>query len=118
VKSNDIPLKDDVKNYILEKVVSDIQIPWGMVWFPDGSKKYSVPIFLWTFFLSECQSKPQRGQKGTFKGFGIQTLSEDGRQFEEINNVQLLEVSVEKQAQLDYMIKYNSSFPMKNTLVY
>ena len=37
VKSNDIPLKNEVKNYTLEKVVSDIQIPWGMVWLPDGS---------------------------------------------------------------------------------
>lgn len=37
VKSNDIPLKDEVKNYTLEKVVSDIQIPWGMTWLPDGS---------------------------------------------------------------------------------
>jgi glucose/arabinose dehydrogenase len=37
VKSNDIPIKDEVKNYTLEKVVSDIQIPWGMVWLPDGS---------------------------------------------------------------------------------
>lgn len=37
VKSNDIPIKDEVKNYTFEKVVSDIQIPWGMVWLPDGS---------------------------------------------------------------------------------
>jgi aldose sugar dehydrogenase len=37
VKSNDIPVKDEVKNYALENVVSDIQIPWGMVWLPDGS---------------------------------------------------------------------------------
>ena len=37
VKSSDIPIKDEVKNYTLENVVSDIQIPWGMVWLPDGS---------------------------------------------------------------------------------
>ena len=37
MKSNDIPIKDEVKNYTLEKVVSDIPIPWGMVWLPDGS---------------------------------------------------------------------------------
>ena len=37
VKSNDISIKDDDKNYTLENVVSDIQIPWGMVWLPDGS---------------------------------------------------------------------------------
>lgn len=37
VKSNDIPIRDEVKNYTLENVISDIQIPWGMTWLPDGS---------------------------------------------------------------------------------
>lgn len=37
VKSNDIPLKEEIKKYTLENVVSDIQIPWGMVWLPYGS---------------------------------------------------------------------------------
>lgn len=37
VKPNDITIKDEVKNYTLEKVVSDIPIPWGMTWLPDGS---------------------------------------------------------------------------------
>ncbi|PWA05186.1 transglutaminase family protein [Flavobacterium psychrotolerans] len=48
--------------------------------------------------------------KGTFKGLARQTLSvcvsigyEDGRHFEEINDVQLEEVSVEEQVQLDYI---------------
>lgn len=48
--------------------------------------------------------------KGTFKGFAKQTLSvsvsigyEDGRQFEEINNVQLEKITDEEQAQLDYL---------------
>jgi transglutaminase-like putative cysteine protease len=48
--------------------------------------------------------------KGTFKGLSKQTLSvcvsigyEDGRQFEEINDVQLEEVSVALQEQLDYI---------------
>ena len=48
--------------------------------------------------------------KGTFKGLARQTLSvsvsigyEDGRQFEEINNVQLQEITLEQQAQLDYI---------------
>lgn len=48
--------------------------------------------------------------KGTFKGLAIQTLSvcvsigyEDGRQFEEINDVKLQEVSLRVQEQLDYM---------------
>jgi aldose sugar dehydrogenase len=37
VKPNDIAIKDEVKKYTLESVVSDIQIPWGMTWLPDGS---------------------------------------------------------------------------------
>ena len=48
--------------------------------------------------------------KGTFKGLAKQTLSvcvsigyEDGRQFEEINDVQLEEVSSQLQEQLDYI---------------
>ena len=48
--------------------------------------------------------------KGTFKGLARQTLSvcvsigyEDGRQFEEINDVKLQEVSMRVQEQLDYM---------------
>jgi len=48
--------------------------------------------------------------KGTFKGLARQTLSvcvsigyEDGRHFEEINDVQLQEVSVEEQEQMHYI---------------
>lgn len=48
--------------------------------------------------------------KGTFKGLARQTLSvcvsigyEDGRQFEEINDVQLQDITVEEQVQLDYI---------------
>jgi hypothetical protein len=48
--------------------------------------------------------------KGTFKGLAKQTLSvsvsigyEDGRQFEEINDVKLQKVSDEVQRQLDMM---------------
>jgi hypothetical protein len=48
--------------------------------------------------------------KGTFKGLARQTLSvcvsigyEDGRQFEEINDVQLQEISSEVQEQLNYI---------------
>lgn len=47
--------------------------------------------------------------KGTFKGLAKQTLSvsvsisyEDGREYEEVNDVKLQEVSLEKQIQLDY----------------
>lgn len=48
--------------------------------------------------------------KGTFKGLAKQKLSvsvsveyEDGRQFEEVNEVQLQEISLEKQKELDYI---------------
>ncbi|SHF86668.1 Glucose/arabinose dehydrogenase, beta-propeller fold [Flavobacterium fluvii] len=34
-KPNDIPIKEDAKNYTLETVVANIQIPWGMTWLPD-----------------------------------------------------------------------------------
>ena len=37
VKPNDIPVKEDSKNYKLETVAAAIAIPWGMVWLPDGS---------------------------------------------------------------------------------
>ncbi|GAA4106271.1 PQQ-dependent sugar dehydrogenase [Aquimarina addita] len=36
-KENDILLDTDPKNYTTELVVPDLQIPWGMVWLPDGS---------------------------------------------------------------------------------
>lgn len=36
VKSEDIPLISNT-NYTFELVASNIQIPWGMVWLPDGS---------------------------------------------------------------------------------
>src|SRR3970282_2914911 len=37
VKPNDVPLRDEVKNYTCETVTSGIAIPWGMAWLPDGS---------------------------------------------------------------------------------
>lgn len=53
--------------------------------------------------------------KGTFKGFAKQTLSvsvsigyEDGRQFEEINDVQLQKVTEEEQKQFDYIEQLQS----------
>ncbi len=36
-KKNDITLENDPKNYTTKIVVPDLQIPWGMVWLPDGS---------------------------------------------------------------------------------
>ncbi len=36
-KEDDIVIKDDPKNYTYELIVSDIAIPWGMCWLPDGS---------------------------------------------------------------------------------
>ncbi len=35
-KINDIQLQPDPKNYTTELVVPELQIPWGMVWLPDG----------------------------------------------------------------------------------
>ena len=36
-KQDDIAILEDVKNYTLVTVVSDIAIPWGMAWLPDGA---------------------------------------------------------------------------------
>ena len=36
-KANDIPVENDAKNYTTALVVSDLSIPWGMTWLPDGS---------------------------------------------------------------------------------
>jgi len=36
-KENDIVIQPDPKNYTTELIVPDLQIPWGMVWLPDGS---------------------------------------------------------------------------------
>jgi glucose/arabinose dehydrogenase len=36
-KANDIVLQPEVINYTFETVASDINIPWGMTWLPDGS---------------------------------------------------------------------------------
>jgi aldose sugar dehydrogenase len=37
VKESDIRLQEDLKNYSLTTVVEGIEVPWGMVWLPDGS---------------------------------------------------------------------------------
>lgn len=74
--------------------------PTNNIWTMDNHIKLSVGRN-----FSDCTPV-----KGTFKGFARQTLSvcvsigyEDGRQFEEINDVQLQEVTVEEQVQLDYI---------------
>lgn len=71
VKSSDIPIKDDVKNYTLENVVSDIQIPWGMVWLPDGSilvtEKSGILYHVKNITKTEVKNVPKvynRGQGG------------------------------------------------------
>lgn len=37
VKSNDIPIKEEIKTYTFETVASGINVPWGMTWLPDGT---------------------------------------------------------------------------------
>jgi transglutaminase-like putative cysteine protease len=74
--------------------------PTNNIWTMDNHVKLSVGLN-----FSDCSPV-----KGTFKGLAKQTLSvcvsigyEDGRHFEEINDVQLQEVSTEVQEQLDYI---------------
>ncbi|WP_310559910.1 PQQ-dependent sugar dehydrogenase [Flavobacterium sp.] len=71
VKSNDVPVKDEVKNYTIETVVSDIEIPWGMVWLPDGSmlvtEKSGVLYHVKNGTKTEVKNVPKvynRGQGG------------------------------------------------------
>lgn len=71
VKPNDIPLKVDAKNYTLETVVSDIQIPWGMTWLPDGTmlvtEKSGVLYHIKNGAKTEIKNMPKvytRGQGG------------------------------------------------------
>ena len=71
VKPNDVPIKEDLKNYTLEKVVSDIQIPWGMTWLPDGSmlvtEKSGILYHIKNGAKTEIKNVPKvytRGQGG------------------------------------------------------
>jgi aldose sugar dehydrogenase len=71
VKPNDIPLKVEVKNYTLETVVSDIQIPWGMTWLPDGTmlvtEKSGILYHIKNGAKTEIKNMPKvytRGQGG------------------------------------------------------
>ena len=74
--------------------------PTNNIWTMDNHVKLSVGRD-----FNECTPV-----KGTFKGLVRQTLSvsvsigyEDGTQYEEVNDVQLQEASVEEKVQLDYM---------------
>lgn len=74
--------------------------PTNNIWTMDNHVKLSVGLN-----FIECTPI-----KGTFKGLAKQTLSvsvsigyEDGRRFEEVNNVQLQDVSVEAKERLDYI---------------
>ena len=74
--------------------------PTNNIWTMDNHVKLSVGRD-----FNECTPV-----KGTFKGFAKQTLSvsvsigyEDGRQFEEVNNVKLQKVSDDVQKQLDLL---------------
>ncbi len=71
VKPNDILLKAEVKNYTLETIVSDIQIPWGMTWLPDGSmlvtEKSGILYHIKNGAKTEIKNMPKvytRGQGG------------------------------------------------------
>ena len=71
VKPNDVPIKEDLKNYTLETVISDIQIPWGMTWLPDGSmlvtEKSGILYHIKNGAKTEIKNVPKvytRGQGG------------------------------------------------------
>ena len=71
VKPNDITVKEDLKNYTLETVISDIQIPWGMTWLPDGTmlvtEKNGVLYHIKNGAKTEIKNVPKvytRGQGG------------------------------------------------------
>ena len=71
VKPNDIPLKEDIKNYTMETVISDIQIPWGMTWLPDGTmlvtEKSGILYYVKNGAKTEIKNMPKvynRGQGG------------------------------------------------------
>lgn len=71
VHTNDIPLKAEVKNYTLGTVISDIQIPWGMTWLPDGTmlvtEKSGVLYHVKNGVKTEIKNIPKvydRGQGG------------------------------------------------------
>jgi glucose/arabinose dehydrogenase len=71
LKPNDVSIKEDLKNYTLETVVSDIPIPWGMTWLPDGSmlvtEKSGVLFHIKNGIKTEIKNVPKvytRGQGG------------------------------------------------------
>lgn len=37
VKPDDVPINEEVKKYRFETIASDVAIPWGMTWLPDGA---------------------------------------------------------------------------------
>ena len=71
VKPNDISLREEVKNYTLELIVSGIQIPWGMTWLPDGTmlvtEKSGILYQIKSGIKTEIKNVPKvynRGQGG------------------------------------------------------
>ena len=70
-KPNEIPIKEEIKNYTFETVASGIQIPWGMTWLPDGSmlvtEKSGILYHLKNGTKTEIKNVPKvynRGQGG------------------------------------------------------
>ena len=51
-QTNIPPIQDEVINYTFETVASDIPIPWGMTWLPDGT--YVGHRKKW-HYLSNCK---------------------------------------------------------------
>ena len=70
-KPNDLPLQEEVVNYTFENIASDIPIPWGMAWLPDGTllvtEKSGILYQIKNEVKSEIKNVPKvynRGQGG------------------------------------------------------
>ncbi|MNQ32078.1 Soluble aldose sugar dehydrogenase YliI precursor [compost metagenome] len=71
VKPDDVPINEEVKKYSFETIASDIAIPWGMTWLPDGAllvtEKSGVLYHVKNGVKTEIKNVPKvynRGQGG------------------------------------------------------